>query len=697
MTFAIAPSAINATNIGMTAATASSILGAIEYYFENTNTAVNSGWISSSTWTNSGLTTGQSYAFRVKARAGLTNETAWSPVATATAQTDTNAPAPNPMTFATPPTAQGQNAITMTATNALDVNGVEYFFECTAGGGHSSAWQGSPIYTDTGLTLGTEYTYRVRARDKSPAQNTNVFSAALSATTDIPDVIPPTISFLSPTDGSTGVAADVQLTAAFNEDIAIGTGDITLKNLTDATQTTIPVTDSAQVSLSGSLLQINPAVSLTADKQYAVQIAPGTVKDLADNPFAGIADDTTWNFTVQPAGLVFADNFEPGTNVFGGITPNVTSYTVDNTSGQANTVLWVRASSGFNSSRNGLVDESENGGGNFTDPDGEQAYGFRYTNTGLTSNTNKIGALTAGTTITVSFDVVRDGYNGGSNYNALLVLFTNGAPRNAVETENKNTAAVLAKRSGNIPNTGNYQPISFSYVVGTNVVDNNGDVSGTSTTFLPGLLGMDVALRFQGSTYAANIDNVQVVITGGTSPTSTNALLNSLVLSPAGTLSPAFSAGVLNYTATNAFGATPTVTVVNADLTATNHLIYNGTTNLLTSGVASSPLALTLGAVNPVVVRVTAQDGVTVQTYTVNVTMQPSLIPPTLSRSVSNGILTLSWPSSNLTYTLQVQTNVLGKGLSTNWMPVSGTASVTSTNLPINSTQPTVFYRLVYP
>ena len=163
-------------------------------------------------------------------------------------------------------------------------------------------------------------------------------------------------------------------------------------------------------------------------------------------------------------------------------------------------------------------------------------------------------------------------------------------------------------------------------------------------------------------------------------------------------MSPSFSSDVFNYTATEAYGATPTVTVVNANLTATNRLIYNGTTNLLASGVASSALPLTLGVVNPVVVRVTAQDGVTVQTYTVNVTMQPSLTPPTLASLVSGTTLTLSWPADRLGYTLQMKTNALNQGLNGGtWIPLSGSSAVTSTNLPVDKNSGTVFFRLVYP
>jgi hypothetical protein len=100
-----------------------------------------------------------------------------------TVNPDTTAPAPDPMTWATAPRAVNSTSITMTATTASDGSGVEYFFECTAGGGNSSGWQSSPTYTDTGLSVLTSYSYRVQARDLSPAQNPTGFSATASATT----------------------------------------------------------------------------------------------------------------------------------------------------------------------------------------------------------------------------------------------------------------------------------------------------------------------------------------------------------------------------------------------------------------------------------------------------------------------------------------------------------------------------------
>ncbi|MCH7226885.1 sialate O-acetylesterase [Haloferula sp. A504] len=100
---------------------------------------------------------------------------------------DTTPPSPDPMIWATPPAALGDSSITMTATTATDLNGVEYYFESVSGGGNDSGWQDSSIYVDTGLNSETEYTYRVRARDKSPNQNATDWSPNAAATTEATD------------------------------------------------------------------------------------------------------------------------------------------------------------------------------------------------------------------------------------------------------------------------------------------------------------------------------------------------------------------------------------------------------------------------------------------------------------------------------------------------------------------------------
>ncbi|MES2980862.1 MAG: DUF6288 domain-containing protein [Verrucomicrobiota bacterium] len=95
---------------------------------------------------------------------------------------DVNAPVPNPLGFHQAPTALNGKSITMTAATAYDSSDVEYYFTCTAGGGHDSGWQTDTTYTDTDLTAGMQYSYTVKARDRSPAQNITAPSAALSVT-----------------------------------------------------------------------------------------------------------------------------------------------------------------------------------------------------------------------------------------------------------------------------------------------------------------------------------------------------------------------------------------------------------------------------------------------------------------------------------------------------------------------------------
>jgi autotransporter-associated beta strand protein len=71
--------------------------------------------------------------------------------------------------------------------------------------------------------------------------------------------------------------------------------------------------------------------------------------------------------------------------------------------------------------------------------------------------------------------------------------------------------------------------------------------------------------------------------------------------------------------------------------------------------------------------------------------------PTNITSSVSGNLLTLSWPADHTGWRLQVQTNALAAGLSTNWVAIPGTDLVNSTNLTINPANGAVFYRLIYP
>jgi hypothetical protein len=71
--------------------------------------------------------------------------------------------------------------------------------------------------------------------------------------------------------------------------------------------------------------------------------------------------------------------------------------------------------------------------------------------------------------------------------------------------------------------------------------------------------------------------------------------------------------------------------------------------------------------------------------------------PTNLTYSVSANRLTISWPADHLGWLLQSQTNNLKIGLTTNWVNVPGSGSITQSVMNIDRTKPTVFFRLRSP
>jgi autotransporter-associated beta strand protein len=84
---------------------------------------------------------------------------------------------------------------------------------------------------------------------------------------------------------------------------------------------------------------------------------------------------------------------------------------------------------------------------------------------------------------------------------------------------------------------------------------------------------------------------------------------------------------------------------------------------------------------------------------TIIVTALANYTPIKLAAAKSGASLAFSWPADHLGWTLQCQTNALGIGIrNTNaWLTVPGTDSFTSTNIPVNPANPTMFFRLLCP
>jgi hypothetical protein len=197
MTWATTPHATSSTRIAMTATTATDDTAGVQYYFEDVNSSVNSGWRSSPSWTDTTCAPNTTYTYRVKARdtSFWLNETGWSDPCSATTPAtppppDTTPPLPNPSQWAAGGAPSYYYAYyegggymaywhTMTAEPTSDAttgghDPVEYYFEVKNGcaGTHDSGWQSSNIYNYPVSTNPVQYgQYRVKTRDAAVPPN----------------------------------------------------------------------------------------------------------------------------------------------------------------------------------------------------------------------------------------------------------------------------------------------------------------------------------------------------------------------------------------------------------------------------------------------------------------------------------------------------------------------------------------------
>jgi hypothetical protein len=82
--------------------------------------------------------------------------------------------------------------------------------------------------------------------------------------------------------------------------------------------------------------------------------------------------------------------------------------------------------------------------------------------------------------------------------------------------------------------------------------------------------------------------------------------------------------------------------------------------------------------------------------YNIPIGVTISAIPTNIVTSVANNQLTLSWPKDHQGWQLQAQTNSVQVGLSTNWFNVAGTTGTNQIVVPLNLTNGSVFFRLMY-
>ncbi|NES68515.1 MAG: hypothetical protein F6K24_26420, partial [Okeania sp. SIO2D1] len=187
--------------------------------------------------------------------------------------------------------------------------------------GSISGWGGqsiSKVYTNDGsggfsentdISLPFASSGAVATADFDKDHKTDILLTGYSQTriskiynNNTPDITAPTATNFTPADNAADIAIAADLVIDFDENIQAGTGNIVIKQFSDnSTIITIDVT-SGQVTISNNILTINPTADLAEGTEYYVEIAAGAIEDTAGNNYAGITDNSTWNFTTISGG-----------------------------------------------------------------------------------------------------------------------------------------------------------------------------------------------------------------------------------------------------------------------------------------------------------------------------------------------------------------------------------------------------------
>ena len=281
--FAYGPVGISATAATMTATKVANASGLTEYKFTR-NDAVTSGWQASPKWTDSSLTSGNSYTYTVQLRDGRGNTSSVSGASGATAK-DMAAPILPSTTAAVgsqwsmQPYATIDNCVSMTAMDPTtsDTSGVQYYFHCTAGGGPDSAWQDSPTYKTTARADGT-YSYQYMVRDKSAQLNQSGYSTTYSAT------ITPTTGYHTCTFAQTASLPDDDLVTFNGLVVQVNSDNYVVKDLASSSTITVKTCAYGQATDPSNLLklcQINGHLYTMSSVRLATY---ATVTPLMDPP-----------------------------------------------------------------------------------------------------------------------------------------------------------------------------------------------------------------------------------------------------------------------------------------------------------------------------------------------------------------------------------------------------------------------------
>ncbi len=117
------------------------------------------------------------------------------------------------------------------------------------------------------------------------------------------DNVAPLSTANSPINGAIDIPVNSDIILTFDENIALGTGNIKLSSGSDS-QVINLTTDASQLSINGNTLTINPTDDLAKGlSTYTAVVEAGSITDIAGNPFGGLT--TTFNTAINTNIVIF--------------------------------------------------------------------------------------------------------------------------------------------------------------------------------------------------------------------------------------------------------------------------------------------------------------------------------------------------------------------------------------------------------
>jgi autotransporter-associated beta strand protein len=306
-----------------------------------------------------------------------------------------------------------------------------------------------------------------------------------------------------------------------------------------------------------------------------------------------------------------------------------------------------------------------------------------------TSATNTVTLVFSGNNnLTLSGSFTLSGADGTGNTNRTLQADNTGLTTLSGVVGDSGLACGIIKTGTNTLVLSGNNTYTGSTIVGAGTLWVNGQVNSGGVTVTNGMLGgigtiLGPVVIQNGGTLAAGTAAI------GTLTVNNNVTLNGNALFKVNT-SASPSNDVMVVTGTLSNTGTGTLTVTNLGST----LAIGNTFKLFSKPLSNGSALTVIGAGMNWTNKLAVDGSIAVLSVANTIATNPTNI---LFSVVGGTNLVLSWPADHIGWLLQVQTNTLVKGLGTNWIDVTGTSSVDSTNFIINPANESVFYRLIHP